>query len=48
MLKARELVDSGAIGEVIYIRECVGHNKIQDMNPWFLDKDFAGGGQFLT
>ncbi len=45
--KARELVDRGAIGNLLFTRGWIGHSGGKQTGTWFLDPDLAGGGTFL-
>ena len=47
VLKARELVDSGYIGEVIGFDGRIGHNGERIKNSWFWDEETSGGGTLL-
>jgi predicted dehydrogenase len=44
--KAKELLDSSAIGEVLFLRGWVG-NAGWPVKMWFSDADLSGGGTFL-
>jgi len=46
--KAKELLDQGAIGELLFLRSWIGHNG-WNLRPgsWFADPEAAGGGTFL-
>lgn len=46
VLKTKELLDSKAIGDILFIRGWVGNNGWQ-LNSWFSDADMTGGGAFL-
>lgn len=45
--KAREIVDSGAIGKVVNFNGRIGHNGERIKNSWFWDKEHSGGGAIL-
>jgi predicted dehydrogenase len=44
VMKARELLDSGLIGEVSYIRSYGGYSATEHGHPWIHDYDTMGGG----
>lgn len=46
VLKAKELLDEGAIGELIFLRSWIGHGGWVQ-NRWFTQPEIAGGGTFL-
>lgn len=46
ILKAKELLDSSALGEVLFLRGWVG-NSGWPVKMWFSDADLSGGGTFL-
>ncbi|MBM3216755.1 Gfo/Idh/MocA family oxidoreductase [Candidatus Poribacteria bacterium] len=45
VMKAKEAIDAGAIGDVLTVRSREAH--IGPHTPWFWDKDLAGGGAIL-
>lgn len=48
VLKARELFDSGIIGNTTFLRARTGHGGGEHMlRSWFWNKEMAGGGTFL-
>jgi predicted dehydrogenase len=47
IIKAKELVDQKALGELLFIRGWIGHYGKNKLGTWFLDADLAGGGTFL-
>lgn len=47
VMKARELLDSSAIGEVLYLRAMIGVAGVHLAKSWFSDADLQGGGVFL-
>lgn len=47
VLKAKELVDSGAIGETMFLRGWIGHDGWNLGDTWFADPEMSGGGTFL-
>jgi predicted dehydrogenase len=46
VLKAKELLDRGAIGELLFLRSWIGHDGWA-VGGWFTKQDIAGGGTFL-
>ena len=46
VLKARELLDDTAIGELLFLRSWIGHGG-WTQNLWFAQHELAGGGAFL-
>lgn len=47
VIKARELLNNDAIGEILFLRGWVGNNGEWLKDDWFSDADMAGGGTFL-
>ena len=48
VLKARELFDSGGIGNITFLRARTGHRGGERLlHSWFWNKEMAGGGTFL-
>ena len=47
VLKAREIVESGAIGKVVSFNGRIGHNGERIQGSWFWDKEQSGGGAIL-
>lgn len=48
MAKAKQLVDSGKYGEVLFIRAKYGHGaRLGYESEWRFDKEMSGGGQLL-
>jgi len=48
LLKAREIVDSGALGELYYVRGWYGHGgRVGYNKEWRFTKDISGGGELL-
>ena len=47
VLKAKELVDRKAIGDLLFLRGWIGHSGAGKLGTWFLDPNMAGGGTFL-
>jgi predicted dehydrogenase len=47
VIKAMELINTGYIGDPIFLRGYIGHNGELLKGRWFWDKDLAGGGTFL-
>ena len=48
ILKAKELIDGNAIGNIMNIRTCYGHGGRPGMeNEWRCAKDLSGGGELL-
>lgn len=45
--KAKELLDSQAIGEVLFLRGWIGHDGRAVQQRWCVDPELAGGGAFL-
>jgi predicted dehydrogenase len=47
--KALDIIQAGAIGDVLGARGCTGHSQFVgcDPPPWFLQRDLAGGGVVL-
>ncbi len=49
VLAAKKLVDDGAIGEIVMIRDCIlEHFGFLDSPGWYFDRDIAGGGVVLS
>lgn len=46
VLKAKDLIDTGAVGEPLFLRGWVGNNGWQ-LDSWFKDAEQIGGGAFL-
>jgi UDP-N-acetyl-2-amino-2-deoxyglucuronate dehydrogenase len=47
--EAKKLIDDGAIGEIVACTDCaLEHLGFLDLPPWYLQKQFAGGGAALT
>ncbi|MBC7232369.1 MAG: Gfo/Idh/MocA family oxidoreductase [Chloroflexi bacterium] len=46
VLKAKELLDRGAIGELLFLRSWIGHGGWVQ-GRWFTQPEIAGGGTFL-
>jgi len=46
VLKARELLDEAAIGDLIFLRSWIGHGG-WTVGGWYTEPDIAGGGTFL-
>ena len=47
-IKAREIVASGEMGHLMFIRACYGHGgRIGYEKEWRADKDIAGGGELI-
>jgi len=46
VLKAKELLDRGAIGELLFLRSWIGHGGWVQ-GGWFTQPEIAGGGTFL-
>jgi len=46
VLKAKELLDSRAIGDILFLRGWIGNAGWQ-LNSWYSDPDMIGGGTFL-
>lgn len=48
VLKAKELMDKGTIGDVLFLRGWVGHGG-WNLKPdsWFVDQEIIGGGTFI-
>jgi predicted dehydrogenase len=47
--EAKELVDGGAIGEIVGCTDCaLEHLGFLDLPPWYLQRQYAGGGTALT
>jgi len=48
LLKAKEIVDSGEIGELMFIRGRYGHGgRVGYEKEWRFDKEMSGGGELL-
>jgi predicted dehydrogenase len=49
VMKAKELLDQGDIGEPLFLRCWIGHDgwNIQSTGSWFRSPEVAGGGTFL-
>jgi predicted dehydrogenase len=47
VIKAREIVDSGCIGQVVSFNGRIGHNGERIKRSWFWDKQQSGGGAIL-
>jgi predicted dehydrogenase len=45
--KAKELIDSGAIGKPLFARGWIGHDGKKILHSWNVKKDLAGGGTVL-
>jgi len=45
--RAKELVDQGAIGDLLFLRGWIGHSGAGKVGTWFLDPEVSGGGTFL-
>ena len=49
ILAARQLVNDGAVGDLVLFRDCIlGHFGFLDSPRWYLDPAMAGGGAVLT
>lgn len=47
--EAKKLVDDGAIGSIVACNDCaLEHLGFLNVPPWYLEKEFAGGGPALT
>ncbi|MCX5998865.1 MAG: Gfo/Idh/MocA family oxidoreductase, partial [Chloroflexi bacterium] len=46
VLKAKDLLDSGAVGDVLFVRGWIGNSGWQ-LGSWYSDADVIGGGTFL-
>jgi predicted dehydrogenase len=46
LLKAKELLDAHAIGDLLFLRSWIGHDGWVQQR-WFADPDVSGGGTFL-
>jgi len=49
VLSAKRLVDSGAIGDIVFIRDCIfEYFGLVNAPAWYLQSDLAGGGTVLS
>jgi predicted dehydrogenase len=44
--RAKELMDGGVIGDLVFLRGWIGHSATK-LGTWFLDPDLSGGGTYL-
>lgn len=47
VIKAKELLEKGHIGETLFLRGWIGHKGWNLNDSWFSDAELAGGGTFL-
>ncbi len=47
VVKTKELLAQGAIGEILFLRGWIGHKGWNLENSWFAEAELAGGGTFL-
>lgn len=47
VIKAKNLIDKGAIGELTFLRSWIGHDGWNLKNPWYRDENITGGGTML-
>lgn len=45
--KAKEIVDSGLIGEPLFVRGWIGHDGQRVLHGWNVDREMAGGGTLI-